>query len=272
MSARWASNRPPAIADPRDFSHTSVFGVIAGDVADAAAMLAAIAGPSVADPVALPAAAFAGGGTGRPRVAWSPTLGLDVAMDDDIAEDLACAVQRIAAAGWDVERADPPWPEDADEEALMPLQHAALAAAHGARWRNEPELFDADIGSQITLGLALSGAQVARAQALSLSVARAAAAFFARGFDALLCPTVPCAPWPHDRLDPALIGGRPAMPRGHAVFTPFFNHAFCPAVSLPVPRAPGRLPAGLQIAGPRLSDASILSLSARAEAVLREPA
>ena len=260
------------IADPRDFSHTSVFGVIAGNVADAAAMLSAIAGPCAADPVALPAAAFAGGEFRRPRVAWAPTLGLDVAVDDDIAEDVAGAVARLGAAGWHVERADPIWPVGADEEALMPLQHAALAAAYGARWRSDPELFDADIGRQIVAGLALSGAHVAQAQALSLSIARTAATFFARGFDALLCPTVPCAPWPHVQLDPILIGGRAAMLRGHAVFTPFFNHAFCPAVSLPVPRAPGRLPAGLQIAGPRLSDASILRLAAGAEAILQAPA
>lgn len=257
------------LADPRDFSHTSVFGILARSVADAMAMLQALAGCDPRDPVSLPDAAFAAAVPARaPLIAWSPRQGLDVAVDADVACDIERAMERLGEAGWRIERTDPAWPEGASENALMPIQYAALAAAHGASWLREPALFDPVIGRQIATGLALTGAEVAAAYALSVAIARSAAAFFGSGVDALLCPTVPCVAWPHARLDPETIGGAPARTRGHAVFTPFVNHAFCPAVSIPVPRAAGALPVGLQIVAPRLADRALLALALEAERIL----
>lgn len=150
----------------------------------------------------------------------------------------------------------------------MPLQHGALAAAFGQIWQESQEFFDPDFGVQIAGGLALRGIEVSKAQAMSIAIAWAGAAFFARGVDVLLSPTVPCTAWPIGRLDPERIGGEPAAPRGHAVFTPFFNHVFCPAISIPVGAARNGLPVGLQIAGPRLSDRLVLRVATHIEALL----
>lgn len=257
-----------AIADPRDFSHTSVFGTVARTVAGVALMFQALAGPDPQDPVALPLPPDSGKSLGTMRIAWSSRLGLDAPVDGDVTEQLGRTIEQLRAAGLRIETADPRWPAGASEEALMPIQHAGLAAAFGSRWRTSPELFDPDIGVQIESGLKLTGVDVSRAHGMSLAIARAAAAFFASGFDLLFSPTTPCPAWPLDRLGPDHIGGVPVGSRAHAVFTPFFNHAFCPAISIPAGNTWTGLPIGLQIVGPRLADWTLLRAAAEIEALL----
>ena len=65
------------------------------------------------------------------RLAYSPRLGLDVAVDDVVADGLALAVERLSDAGLQIAHRDPVWPPGATEESIMPLQQAGLAALHG---------------------------------------------------------------------------------------------------------------------------------------------
>lgn len=254
----------PGFAEP--FTGLSVMALIASEVGDVALAFAALAGPDPSDPDS----AAVAGTDGRPAealtVAYSPRLGLDVPVDEEVADAVERAVERLAAAGCRIVRRDPVWPSAATETALMPLQHAGLAAIHGDAFRRDPGLFDPDIAAQIERGLSLSGVEVAAALALGAEVAQAAAAFFADS-DLLLCPTVPCVAWPLDRLGPETIGGIAVPPRAHAVFTPLFNHARVPALSLPCGRGRDRLPVGLQIVGPRGADRRVLAFAAFAERV-----
>jgi aspartyl-tRNA(Asn)/glutamyl-tRNA(Gln) amidotransferase subunit A len=159
---------------------------------------------------------------------------------------------------------DPAWPEGTDEAALMPLQVAGLAALHGAAFRADPARFDPDIAAQIEQGLATPGSAVAAALLLREAMFRALAALFA-DIDLLLTPTTPCTAWPLAQPGPATIEGRPVPPRAHAVFTPFFNHAFLPACTVPCGLAAG-LPVGAQLVGRRFEDATVLQAAARIEA------
>lgn len=242
-------------------SHTSVTGLMGRSVGDVARGFAVLRGAHPLDPVSVDV-------TGRHRdpralrLGFAPTLGLPVAMDEAAAAAAESAVARMSAAGFRVEPAAPIWPEGASEARLMPLQHAGLAARWGADWRRDADAFDPDIAVQIEAGLALTGAEVAAADAFSRSVATAAAAFFADGPDLLLAPTAPCAAWPLDRLGPERIGGAPAGPRDHAALTPLINHAFLPAISIPCGTDAAGLPFGLQIIGPRFSDDLVLAAAA----------
>jgi aspartyl-tRNA(Asn)/glutamyl-tRNA(Gln) amidotransferase subunit A len=66
-----------------------------------------------------------------------------------------------------------------------------------------------------------------------------------------------------------MIGGQPASPRAHAVFTPFVNHARLPAISIPCGTDRNGLPFGLQIIAARGQDRRLLGAAQQIEAVLR---
>lgn len=279
-----SSRRPPAhvgvvgfkpsfgaVPDPVGFPHAfvglQVMAPIARTVADARRLFDAIAGPDPRDPQSVAFAAEAPRDPRTLRIAYSPRLGLDVPVDDDVRHALDTAVERLQADGWQIARADPAWPAGADEAALMPLQHVGLAALFGDAWRADASRFDPDIARQIERGLQWSGADVARAREAGLQVAYALARFLGR-FDLLLGPTAPCVAWPLDRLGPATIGGQAVEPRAHAVFTPFVNHAMAAAISLPCGRGRAGLPVGLQAIAARGRDTMLLDAAAAIEAVL----
>jgi len=158
------------------------------------------------------------------------------------------AVDTLCRRGLAVGEADPEWPPGTAEARILAIEDAGLADLFGAKWRAAPELFDPHVGWQIERGLGRSGAEVAAAHAFSLGIALDTARFFA-SWDLLLCPTTACVAWTADRLDPETLGGRPAAHRGHAAFTPLFNHARTPAVSIPCGAGKGGLPVGLRSSG-----------------------
>ncbi len=59
-------------------------------------------------------------------------------------------------------------------------------------------------------------------------------------------------------------------PRGHAAFTPWFNHGQNPAISIPCGRGRDGLPVGLQIAGAVGEDWRVLAFAAEAERLFAE--
>lgn len=255
------------VSSERELSQVGVAGPMGRTVEDTRLLFAAIRGHDPRDPFSvpsLPASVL----PVSPKLAWSPRLGLDIPVDPDVAEALQHAIGILRTSGFDLSEADPVWPEGVGEAAVMPLQHAGLAARFGDAWLRDPALFDPDIGAQIEDGLRLTATDVARAAAMSAAVAGAAARFFAGGYDFLLSPTTPCVAWRWSELGPAKIGGVAVPHRGHAVFTPLFNHAFCPAISLPAGTGRDGLPVGLQVVGPRFSDDALLELAAAFEAAL----
>ena len=80
-----------------------------------------------------------------------------------------------------------------------------------------------------------------------------------------MSPTTPCVAWAVNQLGPAEIGGRQAASRGHAVFTPFFNHALAPAISIPLGAGRAGLPVGPANLGPRFADERVLNAAAAIE-------
>ncbi len=245
-----------------------VLAPIARTVADAAAMFAVLRGPDPRDPDSL-LAAEPPRPTAAPRIAYTRRFGMTVPVEPAIEAGIERAVEGLRRAGFVVEECDPPWPAGVDEATLMPLQHAGLAALHGDAFRRDPDVFDPDIAVQIERGLSLDAATVARARILAREVALALAGFFTR-VDLLVGPTVPCLAWDAARLGPETIAGVAVPPRAHAAFTPLFNHAGVPALSLPVGRGEGGLPFGLQMVAARGADDLLLATAARAEALFAE--
>lgn len=250
----------PGFAEP--FFGLSVIAPMTRNVADAALAFEAMVGVDARDADSI--GIEGGTAASPPRIAFSPKLGLDVPVDAVIADRLEQIVDQLRRGGVHVTRRDPVWPQGATEEALMPLQHAGLAALYGAQFRQDPGQFDPDIARQIDRGLSWTGTDVAAALGASVAIKNAFAAFF-DDVDLLLAPTVPCVAWPLNQLGPAMIGVQEVTPRAHAVFTPFINHAGLPAISIPCGRDESGLPFGLQIIARRGRDRLLLRAAERIE-------
>ena len=245
----------PGFAEPSQ--NVSVMAPMAGTVADTALMFKALANAPQPAARAL----------SRLRIGFAPSMGLPLPVDGAVASAIRAAIDCLRSSGISVTDASPEWPVWADPAGVMAIQAAGLAYLFGARWQSEPELFDPDIGTQIETGLGLRGADVAQALEAS-AMMRTALRSYLQDFDLILSPTSSTVAWPHHLLGPAEIGGVPAAPRDHAAFTPQFNHAGLPALSLPCGIAfgpNGHLPVGLQIGGGQGQEATILAVAEKFE-------
>jgi len=245
----------------------SVIGALARNVGDCAWMFDHLLAYDAGDPAGVPIDAALGAGSDLAvepprtlRIAWSPRLGCDFAIDDEVLDALQRRVEALRRAGWAIVDADPAWPGEAREYPLLVLQQAGLHALYGHRLAEEHSRIDPDLVAQIEAGASCSADDVARVLRLRERIGAALSRFF-EGHDLLLCPTTPVTAWPLDRLGPAVIGGRPAGPRGHAAFTPLFNYCGVPACSVPAGTV-GGLPVGLQVVAPRYEDARVLRFAA----------
>ena len=251
----------------------SVIGQIGRNVEDVAWMLDLLTAWEPADPLSSPVFSMPDVMTrlrtplAPLKLAWSADLGCGLAVDSDVLAALENGLAQLADAGWQIERFDPVWPDQAHEYPLIALQQAGLAQRFGELWRWQPELLDPVIGAQIELGFAISGTRIMELLKLRETFHTSFTALFS-SYDALLCPVSPVEAWPLGSLGPETIGGLPAGPRGHAAFTPLFNYGSVPAISLPCGVGCNGLPVGLQIAGPRFADALVLQLAWHAEQVI----
>ena len=248
----------------------SVVGVLARNVADCAwafdHLIAFDAGDPSAPPLNIALQAAAGVVVDPPRelrIAWSARLGNDYAIDADVLSALEQRVDALRAAGWSVADADPKWPDGIRDYPLAALQHAGLHALYGQRLQTHRDDIDPNLVAQIEAGAALTPVELAQVLRLREQIAMSLSRFFDH-HDLLLCPTAPVTAWPIDQLGPPVIGDRPAGPRGHAAFTPLFNHCGVPACSIPAGLVRG-LPVGLQIVAPRFEDARVLQMAALIE-------
>ncbi len=259
-----------AIPAPFGFggSYGPLYGVTAPmgrTVADAKAGFEVMAGPDRRDPHSV--ALLDVPPPSSPRIAFSPRLGLGVAVDADVMATVEAAVASLRAAGWRIEDADIAWPEGTGELAFAAVNGAASALLYGDKHREDPTLFGDNVAGLIERGRGVAGTDVVAAFRYADTAARAVAAFFGE-YDYLITPTNACVAWPVEQVFPPTIENREVGPRGHAVFTPLFNLALVPAISIPCGSGRDGLPVGLQIVAPRLHDRPLLAMAQRAENTL----
>ncbi len=203
------------------------------------------------------------------RIAYSHDLGCDFAIDADVRQVVEKMIKTLQRDGYEIECVSPVWPAGVKEYPLLKLQQAGLAALHGEAYDANPSDLDPDIAAQIILGRTHSAVDITKVLILREHIYAAYDKFF-ESYDLLLCPTTPTVSWDINALGPKTIGGVDAGPRGHAIFTPLFNYCQAPACSVPVGLTRD-LPVGLQIVGPRYSDALILQMAAHIERLQDEP-
>jgi aspartyl-tRNA(Asn)/glutamyl-tRNA(Gln) amidotransferase subunit A len=238
-------------------------------VADAAFAFEIMAGRDARDPFSVDVSDENSVDIRELRIAAMPKWGFDVPVDPDVSAAAARAFEKLGLAGCTLVKKDFPWPRGAAEAGLNPLQHAGLARLFAQEWQRDPARIHPDLVPQIEAGLAFTGADVAGALFLSEAIARVAASYFIdEAVDIAIGPTTPCTAWSAELLAPPTINGLPVGPRGHAVFTPMFNHSRQPAISIPCGTDRDGMPIGFQIVAPRGHDRRLLAAAAQIEAAL----
>ena len=261
-----------AIPSPFGFggAYGPLYGVVAPmgrTVADARVAFEVMAGPDPRDPHCV--ATLDIPPRNMPRIAYSPRLGLNLAVDADVLSAVEASVARLRAAGWRIEAADIPWPEGTNEGAFGAVNAAASALLYGEREAQDKNLFGDNVTGLIERGRTIPGTDVVAAFRFADACARAVAQFFTE-YDYLITPTTACVAWPVEQVYPKVIENKAAGPRSHAAFTPLFNLALTPGISIPCGVGRDDLPVGLQIVAPRLHDRPLLAMAQRAETALRQ--
>jgi amidase len=261
VGLRPTAGRVPDLED-HPWDPRAVLGPIARDAGDAALLMHAVAGPDPRLPLsaAPPAEDYAApldAGVAGLRIAWSERLG-DLPVEPAVTAALRSGRAALEALGCTVEPVEPEL-AGADEafETLRALGYveafAPLLAGGGLK---------ATLAANTRAGLALDGAQVARALTLQAEAFRTMRALLER-YDALALPTVQVVPFAAETEYPTEIAGV-AMGsyiewmRSCSRIT-MTGH---PAVSVPGASTPGGLPVGLQLVGRWGADRALLELAA----------
>jgi aspartyl-tRNA(Asn)/glutamyl-tRNA(Gln) amidotransferase subunit A len=242
-------------------------GPMTRTVADAALMLAVMAGPDDWDRTSLegrPAdyVGELGRGIAGLRVAWSPDLG-GLRVDPEVAGPVRDAVAVFDELGTRVEEVTPGF---ADTHDLIRLLWSAHQAGNRARYLPEwRERMDPGMVACIEDGLGVSVVQYVEARERKLAFWDTVRPLFER-YDLLLTPALSVAAFPVGRLNPE---HWPQHAWDWIRWTSFaypFNLTGQPAATVPVGFTPDGLPVGLQIVGRRFADLTVLRASAAFEA------
>ena len=261
--------RIPNWPNPDIWTGRTHHGPLTRTVADAALMLAALAGPDARDPlsidnapdnyraaVAHPLEALRG-----LRVAWSADLGY-AAVDPEVRQLTRAAAQRFADLGCHVEAVDPGWADLRDVGGLAWC--VSFAARLGAQYDEHPAWFEASLAEMIETGRWASGVDYVRTSLERTTFTQQAQRFFS-DYDLLLTPQMPTGAWSVDH-GPAAIDGVPNPDMFDRLsFTFPFNMTGQPAASVPCGFTSEGLPVALQIVGRWHADTLVLQAAAAFE-------
>jgi amidase len=255
------------------WSVLSTLGPMARTVADTALMLSAMVGDDACDPLAttvhglpvqtperffpVPEADLA-----TLRVAFSPDLGF---APTDAHYRRVFAGRADLMRGWFARGVDGHPDMTGADRAFEVLRAAGYLVKHLQTYRTRPDLLGPNVVANVEEGLRYSLQDHAEAHAAQTAIYQRTQAFF-RDHDLLITPGITRAPFPWTTLYPAEIDGKPTRTYFHwlalAYGVTLTGH---PAILLPCGVDENGLPFGIQVVGPRGSDAWLLRAAAALE-------
>ncbi|MEU2713400.1 amidase [Streptomyces sp. NPDC007205] len=240
------------------FGTLSHAGPMTRDAADAALLLDVIAAPDARDWSCLPPAPGSfteglRGGVHGLRVAYSPSLGGQVAVQPAVAAAVRQAVARLADLGAYVEETDPDFSEPL--EAFHTLWFSGAARLTERLSPRRRQLLDPGLREICAQGARYSALDYLAAVDVRTDLGRRMGRFHER-YDLLVTPTLPVTAFEAGLEVPA----RSAFRRwtGWTPFTYPFNLTQQPAASVPVGTDGGGLPVGMQLIAARHRDDLVL--------------
>jgi amidase len=245
-----------------------VTGPMGRTVADAALLLAVLAGPDPRVPLALDQPPPAVGDPAQIRavlnrdlrgirIAWSADLGLPV--EPDVLDVLSPARHVLAGLGGEVIDARPDL--SGADEVFRTFRAFAFATFRADLLARHADLLGPNVTWNIQRGLELTTADLSRATLLRAELAERISAFFS-DIDILACPVSQVAPfdvtldWVHE------INGRPLRTYLDWMASAYLISATgLPAISVPAGFTAAGLPVGLQLVGRRRGDWDLLAVA-----------
>ncbi|MEW1827826.1 amidase [Streptomyces sp. NPDC088196] len=240
------------------FGTLSHVGPMTRDAADAALLLDVIGVPDARDWSGLDRApgsfteALADGIQGL-RIAYSPSLGGQVAVRPAVAAAVRRGVERLAALGAYVEETDPDFSDPVD--AFHTLWFSGAARVTQKLAPQQRELLDPGLREICATGAGFSALDYLAAVDARMELGRRMGQFHER-YDLLVTPTLPITAFEAGVEVPKGSGYRRWT--GWTPFTYPFNLTQQPAATVPVGNDGDGLPIGMQIVGARHRDDLVL--------------
>ncbi|MDV7221281.1 amidase [Streptomyces prunicolor] len=240
------------------FGTLSHVGPMTRDAADAALLLDVIGVPDARDWSGLdrPPGSFSKGlahGIQGLRIAYSPSLGGQVAVRPAVAAAVRRGVERLAALGAYVEETDPDFSDPVD--AFHTLWFSGAARVTQKLAPRQRELLDPGLREICATGAGFSALDYLAAVDARMELGRRMGLFHER-YDLLVTPTLPITAFEAGVEVPKGSGHRRWT--GWTPFTYPFNLTQQPAATVPVGSDGDGLPIGMQIVGARHRDELVL--------------
>ena len=239
-------------------------GPLARTVADAALMLAAIAGHDAEWPYSRAYqqeeyAQVAEGSLAGFRVGLLANYG-HRQVEPAVSNAFGKAVELLRRLGVEIHELNlPTYDVVRGRRAVFVRAEVEAAAAHGQLYRSEPERFSLEMRGYLDWGLKAGALRLVEAdRTIDVAVHEVSRSF--QTVDAIVSPTTPQAAFP--------FGG--STPDTQGDFCALANMAGCPAISLPMGLNADGLPLGLQIMAPVGQDKRVLAIASAYEGAAKQ--
>ena len=242
----------------------STLGPMARSPEDIALLLDVISGPDPRQPHGVTCDPVAPLSTGDPaglRIGWLGDWGGALPMEPGILDISEAALAVFETLGCTVEPVASPFSADAMWQSWLDLRAWQVSAGLAPLLAEKAPLKESAVW-EVERGLALSGQQIQQASLIRSDWFRAATQLFST-YDALVLPSAQIWPFDVTLAYPTEIDGT-AMDTYHRWMQVVIPVSLIglPALAVPAGFGPAGLPMGVQLFGPRGSDAALLQLGA----------